>query len=43
MHTVHLRNISHETTGLYKCEVLAEFPSFEKDSKFKEMVVVGKL
>ncbi|XP_076040787.1 uncharacterized protein LOC143025211 [Oratosquilla oratoria] len=35
-----LRNVSTTSTGRYMCEVLAENPSFEKDSKWKWMEVI---
>lgn len=36
-----LHNISHSTSGNFKCEVLADHPSFEKDSEITYMEVVG--
>ncbi|XP_063861459.1 carcinoembryonic antigen-related cell adhesion molecule 6-like [Scylla paramamosain] len=35
-----LRNISHASAGRYKCEVLADYPSFEKHSETTEMKVI---
>nr|XP_053629465.1 uncharacterized protein LOC128686548 [Cherax quadricarinatus] len=35
-----LRNISHDSAGRYKCEVLAERPSFEKDAVINHMEVI---
>ncbi|XP_071524574.1 uncharacterized protein [Panulirus ornatus] len=35
-----LRNISHDSAGRYKCEVLADYPSFEKDSDITQMKVI---
>ncbi|KAK7078614.1 hypothetical protein SK128_015373, partial [Halocaridina rubra] len=35
-----LRNVSQSTAGLYKCEVLADYPSFEKDSEIRNMEVI---
>lgn len=36
-----LRNVTHTTAGRFKCEVLADYPSFEKDSEFTHMEVIG--
>ncbi|XP_050738221.1 uncharacterized protein LOC127009312 [Eriocheir sinensis] len=38
--TVVLLNVSPATAGSYKCEVVAEYPSFEKDSKLKNMSII---
>ncbi|XP_063585833.1 uncharacterized protein LOC134763206 [Penaeus indicus] len=38
-----LRNVSHASAGRYKCEVLADFPSYEKDSQITSMEVIGEL
>ncbi|XP_066949463.1 cell adhesion molecule 2-like [Macrobrachium rosenbergii] len=38
--TVVLRNVSFDTAGRYKCEVVAEFPTYEKDSDFRDMRVI---
>ncbi|XP_069978452.1 uncharacterized protein [Penaeus vannamei] len=35
-----LRNVTHTTAGRFKCEVLADYPSFEKDSEFTHMEVI---
>ncbi|XP_076058894.1 uncharacterized protein LOC143035805 [Oratosquilla oratoria] len=35
-----LKNVSRTSAGVYKCEVLADVPSFEKDSKKSSMDVV---
>ncbi|XP_068246663.1 uncharacterized protein [Palaemon carinicauda] len=35
-----LRNVSKDTAGQYKCEVLADYPSFEKDSEITDMEVI---
>ncbi|XP_050714131.1 uncharacterized protein LOC126997116 [Eriocheir sinensis] len=35
-----LRNISHASAGRYKCEVLADYPSFEKHSETTTMMVI---
>ncbi|XP_042234423.1 uncharacterized protein LOC121874354 isoform X2 [Homarus americanus] len=35
-----LRNISHDSAGRYKCEVLADYPSFEKVSETAKMEVI---
>ncbi|XP_037776574.1 uncharacterized protein LOC119573414 [Penaeus monodon] len=35
-----LRNVSHASAGRYKCEVLADFPSYEKDSQITSMEVI---
>ena len=37
-----LKNVTHSTDGLYKCEAVADFPSFEKDYKMKKMQIIGK-
>ncbi|XP_076058505.1 uncharacterized protein LOC143035519 isoform X2 [Oratosquilla oratoria] len=36
-----LRNVSRTSAGKYRCEVLAEHPSFEKDSKITAMEVIA--
>nr|XP_053629450.1 uncharacterized protein LOC128686528 [Cherax quadricarinatus] len=41
MNTVVLRNVSLDTAGKYKCEVVADF-TFEKDFQLKDMEVIGK-
>ncbi|XP_063885198.1 uncharacterized protein LOC135113672 [Scylla paramamosain] len=38
--TVVLRNISHASAGRFKCEVLADYPSFEKHSETTSMKVI---
>ncbi|XP_045124069.1 uncharacterized protein LOC123512011 [Portunus trituberculatus] len=38
--TVVLRNISHASAGRFKCEVLADYPSFEKHSEATSMEVI---
>ncbi|XP_076061456.1 uncharacterized protein LOC143037220 [Oratosquilla oratoria] len=38
--TVVLQNVTRSTSGTFKCEVVADRPSFEKDSKNKTMDVV---
>ncbi|XP_071545543.1 cell adhesion molecule 1-like [Panulirus ornatus] len=38
--TVVLRNVSLETAGKYKCEVVADFPTFEKDFQQQVMEVI---
>ena len=37
-----LRNVSRQVSGTFKCEVLAEYPSFEKDAKEAPMEVIGE-
>ncbi|CAL4108276.1 unnamed protein product [Meganyctiphanes norvegica] len=37
---VQLLSLSRASSGKYKCEVLADYPSFEKDSKYATMEVV---
>ncbi|CAL4133122.1 unnamed protein product, partial [Meganyctiphanes norvegica] len=37
---VYLLNLSRASSGKYKCEVLADYPSFEKDSEYATMEVV---
>lgn len=38
--TVMLQNVSLATAGGYKCEVVADYPTFEKDSQLKNMDVI---
>ena len=42
MNRVMLNNITLYTSGLYKCEVSADRPSFRTLSKEAKMMVVGK-
>lgn len=37
-----LRNVSRASAGKYKCEVLADYPSFEKDADVASMDVIGR-
>ena len=37
-----LNNVSIATTGTYKCELVAEYPSFEKDTKQHNLTVICK-
>lgn len=40
--SVYIREISHLTAGIYKCEVSADAPSFQTVSAEKPMAVQGK-
>lgn len=40
--TVVLQNVSLATAGSYKCEVVADHPTFEKDSQLENMEVIGE-
>ena len=39
---VTLKNLVHSTTGRYRCEVSTEGPTFATESKFGDLMVVGK-
>ncbi|MPC08680.1 hypothetical protein E2C01_001274 [Portunus trituberculatus] len=39
--TVVLQNVTHATAGEYMCEVVADHPTFEKDSQLRNMEVIG--
>jgi len=41
-HSVHLKSVRHEQTGVYKCEVSADAPFFDTDVVSAQMTVVGK-
>jgi len=38
-----LRNVSIDSGGRYKCEVLTENPNFEKEIQYATMNVVGEI
>ncbi|XP_063862087.1 uncharacterized protein LOC135101694 [Scylla paramamosain] len=38
--TVVLQNVTHATAGEYMCEVVADHPTFEKDSQLRNMEVI---
>ena len=40
---VTLRNLQHKTTGRYRCEVSTEGPTFATESKYGDLLVVGKI
>lgn len=40
--SVVLKNVSEETSGIFKCEVMGEGPSFRTAVQTKVMNVVGK-
>ena len=37
-----LSSLTSEASGVYKCEVIAEHPSFRTESKEANMVVLGE-
>lgn len=39
---VTLRNLEHKTTGRYRCEVSTEGPTFATESKYGDLLVVGR-
>ena len=39
---VTLKNLRHSTTGRYRCEVSTEGPTFATESKYGDLMVVGK-
>ena len=40
--SVTLRNLQQKTTGRYRCEVSTEGPTFATESKYGDLLVVGK-
>ena len=40
--TVTLEDVSTGTSGKFRCEVMADKPFFETDTKEKEMIIIGK-
>ena len=40
--TVVLENITEETSGIYKCEVMGDAPAFRTAVHTKSMFVIGK-
>jgi hypothetical protein len=41
-HSVYLKSVRHEQTGVYKCEVSADAPFFDTDVVLAQMTVVGE-
>lgn len=42
LYEVILSHVDHRASGKLRCEVLAEFPSFEQDTMDANMTVIGE-